>query len=116
MSMVLAPLGIVGGQWGGHWGNQRPSTDSPPPSPEPSTGAGRSLAAYDASLRALQAGDLPSGLRRLTLSIGREGERYLVLQVEPRPPAEMEAVRQAYVANGRILQAVDSVLRIDALG
>lgn len=37
-------------------------------------------------------------------------------QVEPRPPAEMEAVRWAYVANGRTLRAVDNVLRIDALG
>lgn len=116
MSMVLAPLGVLGGQWDDQWGDQRPFADSHPASPGPSTGAGRSLAAYDASLRALQAGGVPPGMRRLTLSIGREGERYLVLQVEPRPPAEMEAVRRAYVANGRILQAVDSVLRIDALG
>jgi hypothetical protein len=55
-------------------------------------------------------------MREHMLSVGREGERYLVVQVEPRPPARMEAVRQAYIVNGRILQAVDSALRIDRLG
>jgi len=116
MSMVLAPLS-AGPGLAPPADSRLPSDRSPesPASASPRDG-GRSLAAYDASLHALQAGGLPSGMREHMLSVGREGERYLVVQVEPRPPARMEAVRQAYIVNGRILQAVDSALRIDRLG
>lgn len=115
MSMVLTPPGI--GPGFGPTADSRLHDPSPEPLPAgPARDGGRVLAAYDASLQALRAGGLQPGMRRHTLPVGREGERFLVLQVEPRPPAEMEAARQAYLMNGRILQAVDSALRIDRLG